>query len=237
MTNIASLASIAALIGEPARTVMLVTLMDGRALTAGELAGAAGVNAPTASGHLGHLLDAGLLALTSQGRHRYYRLASPAVAATLEQMMALSGELAGVRAGARPVDTGPRDRAMRRARLCYDHLAGEVAVGIADAMSARGQLDFAQDGGALTPAGVELLTTLGVEMDSASPSRGAFCRPCLDWSERRPHIGGTVGRLLYRAFEQKGWVRRANSGRAVAVTPVGAAALDRHFALPATPSG
>jgi DNA-binding transcriptional ArsR family regulator len=231
MTTVASLASAAALIGDPTRTAILVTLIDGRALTAGELAEAAGVAAPTASGHLGRLLEGGLLAMERQGRHRYYRLASAEIATTLEGMMSLAGALdAAVRP--RPVRTGPRDQALRRARLCYDHLAGEVAVAIADAMAARGQLDFAQDGGALTEDGITLLATLGV--DSIMPPRGrraTFCRPCLDWSERRPHIGGAVGRALYAVFEQNGWMRRAAAGRAVLVTPRGATELHRHFGL------
>ena len=217
MTNIASLAQVAALIGEPARTAMLVTLMDGRALTAGELGRAAGVAGPTASGHLGRLLDAGLLALERQGRHRYYRLATPAVAATLEGMMALSGELQTAAARARPVATGPRDRALRRARLCYDHLAGEVAVAIADGMTARGQLDLAEEGAALTDDGLAFLSSLGVDLAGCPPRParlGTFCRPCLDWSERRPHIGGLVGRrTLCRLRAQRlaaahgGWPR------------------------------
>ncbi|MDT8759527.1 ArsR family transcriptional regulator [Sphingomonas psychrotolerans] len=231
MTTITSLASVAALIGDPTRTAMLVTLIDGRALTAGELAEAAGVAAPTASGHLGRLHEAGLLALERQGRHRYYRIASAEVAATLEGLMTLAGTLKAA-ARARPVRTGPRDLALRRARLCYDHLAGEVAVAIADAMTTRGQLDFAQDGGALTDKGIALLATLGI--DAIAPrGRGAtFCRPCLDWSERRPHIGGAVGRALYAAFEQNGWMRRAAAGRAVQITPRGATELHRHFGLP-----
>ena len=132
MTNVASLAGIASLIGDPARAVILVTLMDGRALTAGELGTAAGVAPSTASGHLGRMLDAGLLALERQGRHRYYRIASPSVAGLVESLMSLSGELTAAAARGKPISTGPRDQALRRSRLCYDHLAGEVAVGIAD---------------------------------------------------------------------------------------------------------
>lgn len=233
MSSIASLARVASLIGEPARTAMLVTLMDGRALTAGELGDAAGVAAPTASGHLGRLLDAGLLALERQGRHRYYRLASPAVAATLEGMMSLSGALQDAAARARPVSTGPRDQALRRARLCYDHLAGEIAVAIADSMIARGQLDLGEDGAALTEAGMIFLATIGVDLAACArkPRHGAFCRACLDWSERRPHIGGLVGRNIYSAFLGNGWLRRPNTSRAVSVTPNGLTQLNRHFGL------
>jgi DNA-binding transcriptional ArsR family regulator len=234
MTNVGSLAGIAALIGDPARAAMLVTLMDGRALTSGELGKAAGVSPPTASGHLGRLLDAGLLALERQGRHRYYRIAGRSVAGLLESMMSLSGELSAAASHCKPVRTGPRDRALRRARLCYDHLAGEVAVMIADRMVDRGQLDFGQDGGVVTSRGLEFLVSLGVDLRSgapASPQKAAFCRPCLDWSERRPHIAGTVGRAMYESFSRHGWVRRTGDSRAVSINAPGALQLERHFGL------
>jgi DNA-binding transcriptional ArsR family regulator len=231
MSSIASLASLAALVGEPARTAMLVTLMDGRALTAGELGDAAGVTPSTASGHLAQLLDAGLLALERQGRHRYYRLASAAVAETLEGMMALAGGLGVPR---RTIVTGPRDRALRHARLCYDHLAGTLAVAIADTMAARGQLDFDGEGGALTASGAAFLKGLGVDLTPTSGPK--FCRPCLDWSERRPHIAGTVGRALYAGFLQHGWLHAPSHGRAVTVTPRGAIALERHFGTLSPPA-
>jgi DNA-binding transcriptional ArsR family regulator len=233
MTNVASLASIAALIGEPARAAILVTLMDGRALTAGELGEAAGIAPPTASGHLARMLDAGLLALERQGRHRYYRLASQSVAGLLESMMSLTGELGAAAGRCRPVRTGPRDQALRRARLCYDHLAGEIAVGIAASMIARGELEFDADGGALTGRGMDFLASLGVDLDASAPgaSRRTFCRPCLDWSERRPHVAGTVGRALHACFLGKGWLRHPGTGRAVLITPPGQAAFERHFGL------
>jgi DNA-binding transcriptional ArsR family regulator len=234
MTNVASLAGIAALIGDPARAVILVTLMDGRALTAGELAKAAGVTPSTASGHLSRMLEAGLLALERQGRHRYYRIANASVAGLVETMMSLSGELNDAASRSKKVSTGPRDRALRRARLCYDHLAGEVAVSIADRMIARGQLDWGQDGGIVTEQGMELLAALGVDLcsdSSASSRRTPFCRPCLDWSERRPHVAGSVGRALYDSFVRHGWVRQSGVSRAVLITPLGVLALNRHFDL------
>lgn len=234
MTNVASLAAIAALIGDPARAAILVSLMDGRAHTAGELAEAAGVTPSTASGHLVRMLDAGLLALERQGRHHYYRLASASVAGLLESMMSLGGELGDAAARCKPIRTGPRDPVLRRARMCYDHLAGEVAVGIAAAMVARDQLDFGADGGAVTPRGFEFLRALGVDLGSgtsAASRRAVFCRPCLDWSERRPHVAGTLGRALYACFLKKGWLRRPETGRAVFVTVPGQAALQRHFGL------
>jgi DNA-binding transcriptional ArsR family regulator len=234
MTNVASLAGTAALIGDPARAAMLVTLMDGRALTAGELAGAAGVTAPTASGHLGRMLHAGLLALEQQGRHRYYRIASTSVAGLIESLMSVTGELGAASIRCKPVRTGPRDRALRRARLCYDHLAGEVAVGIATKMVERGQLDFNQDGGVLSKEGRDLLASVGVHLEASAPRRSRqpmLCRPCLDWSERRPHLAGVVGRALYEALLREGWIAAPGEGRAVTVTSLGERNFERYFGL------
>jgi DNA-binding transcriptional ArsR family regulator len=232
MTNVASLAGTAALIGDPARASMLVTLMDGRALTAGELAGAAGVTPSTASGHLGRMLEAGLLALERQGRHRYYRIATPSVAGLIESLMSVTGELSAAASRCKPVRTGPRDRALRHARLCYDHLAGEVAVGIADCLVERGQLEFGQDGGVLTDDGADYLQSIGVQLHSSAPAgsrHATLCRPCLDWSERRPHLAGLVGRALYAALLQERWISEPADGRAVAITPIGQSSLNRHF--------
>jgi len=224
MLSITGLAEIAALVGDPSRAAMLMALMDGRALTAGELARAAGVTAQTASGHLGRLLEAGLLALEAQGRHRYYRIASPAIAGMLEAMM--------IAAAPPPIRTGPRDAAMRRARICYDHLAGEISVAIADAMIARGQIDLATDGAGLTDAGRALLDQIGIELPPRLEGKGAvFCRLCLDWSERRHHIAGAVGAALYRTFLARNWIRRVEASRTVDFTPPGREALRRHFGI------
>lgn len=234
MSTIGSLATIASLVGEPARAAMLVTLMDGRALTAGELARAAGVTPPTASGHLSRLLDAGLLSLTLQGRNRYYRLSGTPVATMLEGMMALDASLANG-AMRRTIVTGPRDAKLRHARVCYDHLAGTIAVELATAMVARGELDLGDDGAALTAKGRDRLSALGIELGDPSAVQGAhnsaFCRPCLDWSERKPHIAGAVGAALYRTFTDKHWILRNKTSRAVAITPLGAAELQRHFGV------
>jgi DNA-binding transcriptional ArsR family regulator len=229
MTSIASLAANAALIADPSRAAMLVALMDGRALTAGELAAAAGVAPSTASGHLVRLLEAGLVAAERQGRHCYFRLASPAVGATIEALMAATAAIRPVTAP-KPVATGPRDQALRFARTCYNHLAGTVAVAITDAMAERGLLDRAEDGAALTEMGVAFLRSLDIKLE---PRGGPvfFCRLCLDWSERRHHLAGKVGVALCSTFLDRHWARPMAGTRAVAITPKGAEALHRHFEL------
>ena len=220
MFTTSALAQTAALVGDPARASMLMALMDGRALTAGELARAAGITPPTASGHLARLAEAGLLAVQRQGRHHYHRLASPAVARMLESIIEVSE--CGICRPRRAVVTGPRDRAMCAARTCYDHLAGRLGVRLVDALTARGHLELSPEGGAVTAAGMLFFDEFGLDL-GAAPHSGSrvFCRPCLDWSERRLHVGGTLGAALAsRCFELQ-WIRRAAGSRAVHVTPEG----------------
>lgn len=228
MLTTSAFAETAALMGDPARASMLAALLDGRALTASELASHAGVTPQTASGHLARLVEAGLLGVERQGRHRYHRLASVAVARMLEGIMAVSAELRPAPAG-RKLRVGPRDEALRRARTCYDHLAGEVAVAIADDMVARGRVEFSSDGGALTETGAGFLAEFG----AALPGRSSriFCRPCLDWSERRPHIAGAVGAAICQRCFDLGWVRRVAGTRALAITPPGARGLRETFGV------
>jgi hypothetical protein len=186
-----------------------------------------GIAPQTASGHLNRLTEGGLLAVTQQGRHRYHSLASQAVAQMLEGIMSVSADL-----GTRGVTTGPRDKAMRHARTCYDHLAGRVAVAMADSMIERGQIDLTSDGGALTDSGTDFIRSLGVTITPDSTARRnqrVFCRPCLDWSERRPHIAGTLGTALCKTCFDRGWIRRIDGTRAVSVTPAGQLALTRAF--------
>lgn len=223
MGDAVRLATISALIGDPARATMLAALMDGRALTAGELAHTAGVTPQTASAHLGRLADSGLLARAVQGRHRYYRLADGRVGAMLESILAVAGP-----------DPAPHriawrgGAALRDARSCYDHLAGRLAVALADALIARGHVVFTEDGGALTETGRTALAAFG-----ALPPRTArrFCRPCLDWSERRPHIAGSVGAAIADRCFALGWIARQTSGRALTVTPRGRAGFAQRFGV------
>ena len=216
MTNAPDIAEIAALLGDPARANMLSALMDGRALSAGELAYAAHVTPQTASAHLAKLVDARLLAGDRQGRNRYFRLASAEVARLIEAIMAV--------AVARASHYRPawmRDEALRSARTCYDHLAGRLGVALADHLAARGHVLLDADGGAVTAAGTRFFDEFGLDLADAAGKRRRFCRPCLDWSERRPHLGGAVGAALARRCFALGWIERLRDSRAVAITPVG----------------
>ena len=218
MFTTAALAETAALVGNPGRAAMLMALMDGRALTAAELARAAGITPQTASDHLARLTTAGLLSRHCQGRHHYHRLASPAVAHMLETIMeaSLTGEEQRPR---RAVVTGPRDQAMRRARTCYDHLAGQLGVRLADALGERGYVELSDEGGAVTDSGMDFFRRFGMEL--GGPTARLYCRPCLDWSERRLHIGGTLGAKLAARCFALNWIRRNSESRAVTVTPAG----------------
>ena len=228
MLSTSAFAQAAALVGNPARANMLLALMDGRALTAKELAQAAGITPQTASEHLASLTEGGLLVVEQQGRHRYHRVASASVAHMLESIMSVAAEREETKQSPRrPIVVGPRDKALRRARTCYDHLAGQLAVQLADKLVQRGHIDLSPDGGALTSDGIAFLGTLGVDLGK-NPSRAGlrqnnrmFCRPCLDWSERRSHIAGQVGAAICESCFARGWLRRIDGTRAVDVTPIG----------------
>jgi len=225
-----ALAEIGALIGDPGRASMLDALMDGRSLTARELAGQAGIAPQTASGHLARLLDAGLILMEPRGRHRYHRLASADVARLLETVAQFASRPGGgpVRAAVR---TGPRDEALRTARTCYDHFAGRLGVGIADALVDRGCVELDGDGGTVTEAGQVFLHGFGAAPAPGKRPKRLFCRPCLDWSERRPHLAGAVGiAIACRCFEL-GWVRKVDGSRAVAITPAGQQGLRQTFGI------
>jgi DNA-binding transcriptional ArsR family regulator len=231
MVNPNQVAQVAQLIGEPARAAMLIALIDGKALTASELAQAAGVTPQTASGHLARLAAADLLKVNRQGRHRYHRLASADVARMLESLMQTATRSLP---SPRKVVTGLGDRAMRRARTCYDHLAGELGVAIADALIATGAIEFEDEAGLVTPAGLEFAARHGFAPHSSDkPPRTAraLCRPCLDWSERRPHLAGRLGAAICARFLEDAYVRRIDGTRALTVTPKGQTALKKIFGI------
>ncbi len=225
--NTNQIARLAGLIGEPARAAMLLALMDGRALTARELAGAARIAPATASRHLSLLAEAGLLVVRSQGRHRYHGLAGADVARLLEGLMQFSVRPAAVPPPA--VVAGPRDAALRMARTCYDHLAGRLGVAMADHLLEEGAIVFdSEEGGRATDRAAAVLSRLGLEAAVAldgGGSRRPVCRPCLDWSERRPHLAGRIGALICAHCLDRGWLSRSGGSRALDITPRGAAAL------------
>lgn len=223
--NTNQIARIAALVGEPARTAMLLELMDGRALTAHELARAGNISAQTGSRHLAQLVATGLLSVEQHGRHRYHRLASGDVARMLEGIMQLAAGSAAT--SRRAIVPGPRDAAMRAARTCYDHIAGRLGVAIADRLLADGAIIFDGESGQVTGRCSAALKRLGIAAvaEPRGDSRRALCRPCMDWSERRPHVAGRLGALICAHGFEQGWVRRRGPSRALDITPQGAVAL------------
>jgi DNA-binding transcriptional ArsR family regulator len=218
-----SIAPIAALAGDPARANMLAALTSGKALTAGELANVAGITAQTASSHLAKLEEGGLIAGVRQGRHRYFRLAGPDVANMLETMMGVAE-----RAGHTRTRTGPKAPEMRKARVCYDHLAGEMAVAMFDnLMDAR--LIAGTETLRLTKRGEEFARDFGIDLDALSRERRPLCKSCLDWSQRRSHLAGSLGAAMLERFFALKWARRDRTSRAVHFSPEGERAFLRLF--------
>lgn len=226
MIGATSIAEVAALVGDPARANILAALMDGRALTAGELAYAARVSAPTASAHLAKLVDGCLITMLRQGRHHYFRIASPLVARMIESI----NLVAAIDSPPRYRPTGPREAALRQARFCYDHLAGRLAVDLADSLVTRGHVVLGDDGGEITPAGAAFLGAFGLDVTGAT-GRRPFCRPCLDWSERRPHIAGRLGASLACRCFDLGWIERVRDTRGVQITASGRKGLQATFGV------
>jgi DNA-binding transcriptional ArsR family regulator len=227
MVAAANMVEIAALVGDTARATMLAALMGGQALTSSELASIAHISRSTASGHLGKLVGARLLAVTQKRRNRYYRIASPLVARMLESIKAV----AAIETPARHPPRSAQDDALRFARTCYDHVAGRLGVAIADALIASRFIALTDDGGEVTRAGAKFLTQFGAKLDSPSGTRRIFCRACLDWSERRFHVAGFVGAEISRRCQELGWLTQKRGTRAVGVTPAGRRGLRDTFGV------
>jgi len=219
-----NIVGIAALIGDHARAEILTALTAGQALTASELAGVAGVTKQTASAHLAKLLDARLVAVESQGRHRYFRLGGRDVAQLLESLMGVA-----YRTGAVRLRSSPLEPALRKARVCYDHLAGELGVLVFDGLEQRRLLRSGSEGLQLTRQGRKVFAGMGIDSDALVSRRRPLCRACLDWSVRRHHLAGALGAaLLDRCFEL-GWARRAKGSRVVHFSTTGESALRERF--------
>jgi DNA-binding transcriptional ArsR family regulator len=223
----AIIAEIATLVGDPARATMVSALLDGRALSASELALAARITPQTASTHLAKLTRAGLLAVERTGRHRHFRLASPKVAEMIEGIVAVALEK---RPRFRPLSR--QARAVNAARICYDHLAGRLSVDLTDALVARDYIVLDDKTAAVTTAGSRFFAGFGIAASARSQHRPA-CRLCLDWTERRPHIAGALGVALAERFFDLGWMERAQRSHAVVVTPAGRRGLRETFGVDA----
>jgi DNA-binding transcriptional ArsR family regulator len=225
-----SIAPTAALAGDPARANMLSALAGGMALTASELAGEAGVTLQTASSHLAKLESGGLVTAARQGRHRYFRLADDDVARMLEAIMGVAA-----RSGQMRTRPGPGDPALRKARICYDHLAGEMGVRLLDGLVGARRIIRAGDDLQVTKNGTAFLREFGVDFDRLYAARRPLCRACLDWSMRRHHLGGAVGAALLGRFEELKWLRRDSDSRAVRFTRIGEAGFAKTLNVEAVP--
>jgi DNA-binding transcriptional ArsR family regulator len=212
---------IAALIGDHARAQALMALMSGRALTATELADRAGVTKATMSAHLSKLRAARLVDVAAQGRHRYFRLASADVAHLIENLMGFAFRARG------DAQVGPKDPALRKARVCYDHLAGELGVLVYERLTQNGALQLTGGELELSEGGVELFCSLGVDVAGLRRARRVFCRSCLDWSERRSHLAGALGAALLQRIVALRWASMKPGVRIVRFTPAGERALRR----------
>ncbi|GAA4066139.1 ArsR/SmtB family transcription factor [Nonomuraea soli] len=217
----ADIAPVAALMADPTRATMLTALLSGRALAAGELARLAGVSAPTASAHLAKLLDGGLVEAVKQGRHRYYRLKGHEVAEVLETLARISA-----RPAVRSLRQSSQARQLEEARTCYDHLAGRAGVALFDGMRERGYLA----GGEVTAEGERVLGRLGVDVEGARRARRRFAPECLDWTERRAHLGGALGAALTGVLLEEEWLVRGRAPRSIVVTEKGRRGLEATFA-------
>ncbi|MBB6261388.1 DNA-binding transcriptional ArsR family regulator [Paenochrobactrum gallinarii] len=212
-----NIARIAALVADPARSAMLLGLMDGRALTATELANLGGITKQTASSHLAKLVDGYVVSVETQGRHRYFKLAGEHVASLLEALMVFSHDSVMFQP-AKTIRTGPKDLNLRKARICYDHLAGEMGVKLYDHMLEHNWL---HDDLSVSAKGWDMLAQIGISQNTLPLSNRPLCRVCLDWSQRRHHLAGRIGKAVLDQMIALAWARRLPSSRVISFTPEG----------------
>jgi len=225
-------AEIAALLADPARASMVWALLDGRALSASELAVAARITPQTASTHLAKLTEAGLLSMARQGRHRYFRFASPKVTDMIDAIVAVALEKRP-----RYPPLSREARALNAARMCYNHLAGRLSVDLTDSFAARDYVVLNGEVAEITRAGTRFLTEFGIELPTRRSTRRHYCRLCLDWTERRPHLAGALGAAVTKRCFDLGWMEKVDRSHAVVVTPLGRRGFLKTFGIDAPEAG
>ena len=219
------ISKVGALLADPARAAIIVALCGEHALPASELAECAGISASTTSIHLTKLMEAGWVELEQHGRHHYYRLSSPQITKLLEQAMSVVPARTALKPESERTHPQHRRGDLRLARTCYDHLAGKLGVALTDALIQQGLLEAAGKDFILTSHSHAMLKDLGVDVGVAAKQRRAFARRCLDWTERRDHLGGALGAAISATWLEQGWVQRQEQSRALCVTPIGEAQL------------
>ncbi len=222
----ADLAAVGRMLGDGHRAEFLLALLGGDELSAGELASRSGASSSLASAHLSKLLQAGMLSVRRDGRQRYYRIDNPQLAQAIEALLAIAPPRR-----ARALRESKHGQAIQRARTCYDHLAGELGVALTDALEHKQFITPWANGWELTPEGQRQFEDLGLDIDSIRRLRRAFARPCLDWTERRPHLAGALGAAVTSRLLDMGWLRRLPDTRAVRLTPPGRTKLRETFGI------
>ena len=213
-TNV-NIAFIGSLLGDETRAAIIAALMDGRALTARELAHGVGITPQTGSFHLSKLATAGLVKVLPQGRHRFYRLASPEIARAIQALVRIVPN-----PKAKPAAKRKNDICF--ARTCYEHLAGCLGLAVAEALQSRGVIEpVGDDDYQVPPAGERFFNELGIDLGELRKGRRLFARQCLDWSERKPHLGGILGQALTDEFAKRRWLRKRPNSRDVHLTDAG----------------
>lgn len=238
LINEVAISRVGALLADPARAAIVVALCGEHALPAGELAVRASISASTASIHLNRLMEAGWIGLERHGRHHYYRLTSPQVAMLLQQAMsvaATSTTPSTLSVQDKPARASQPYTTLHTARTCYDHLAGKLGVALTGALMQQGALEIVDKDFILTGQGKTVLQRVGVDVATAAKQRRAFAPRCLDWTERRDHLGGSLGATICRAWLEHGWVQREEKGRALQITRQGVSQMS-NWGIDWTPS-
>ena len=220
------LGKVAALLGDKARAIMLWSLLDGKAYTATELANCADISRQSASNHLSQLIEAEMLAVEKQGRHRYFRLANEQVAHAIESMASLIPDAQLYQIKAKSVS-----QELSFARTCYDHLAGTLGVAITEALVQKGHINPVGNDYQVTASGIEWFVRLDIDLESLKLKKRRFCHKCLDWTERKHHMAGSLGKALLESMLAKDWIRRKQNTREILITPMGKKELNERLGL------